>query len=162
MIPTDTREINVSDTVEFFHKFIMSPTITPEDHILHGLNTLSGAIKDDPTATYNAQIKAITNLRDIYTSWVGNDTPTNSAPPVHPPRKSHVHEPIGQPRRYPRVKELQHPQRDHQPTRLTENNNAPRQAPRVHVQDQVPAPDPRVTLKKEAIQETVGRHTRSQ
>ena len=32
----------------------------------------------------------------------------------------------------------------------------------MHVQDQVPAPAPRVTPNKEAIQEPVGRHTRSQ
>ena len=67
VIPADTREINVSRTVEFLHKFIMYPTITPEDRILHGLNKLSGAIKDAPTATYNTQIKAITTLRDMCT-----------------------------------------------------------------------------------------------
>ena len=51
VIPANTREIIVSDTVEFLHKFITYPTITPEDCILHGLNTLSGAIKDAPTET---------------------------------------------------------------------------------------------------------------
>ena len=54
VIPADTREINVSDTVEFLHHFITNPTLTPEDRILHGINTLSSAIKDRPTATYEA------------------------------------------------------------------------------------------------------------
>ena len=40
VIPEDTREINVSDTVEFLHHFITTPTLTPEDCILHDLNTL--------------------------------------------------------------------------------------------------------------------------
>ena len=30
VIPADTREINVSDTVEFFHHFITTSTLTPE------------------------------------------------------------------------------------------------------------------------------------
>ena len=104
VIPADTREINVLDTVEFLHKFITSPTITPEDHILHGINALSGAIKDAPTATYEAQIKAITTLFGICTGWAGNDALANPAPPVQPPQNSHVHEPLVQPCRSPRVK----------------------------------------------------------
>ena len=162
MIPADAREINVSDTVEFLHKFITYPTITPEDCILHGLNTLSGAIKDAPTATQDAQIKAITALGDICSGWAGNDTLANPAPPVQPPRKSLVPEPIVQPHRSPRVKEVQHPQKAQQPTRAPEEKNRPGKAPKVHFQDQVPEPDTRVPPKKEAIQEPVGHRTHSQ
>ena len=43
VIPADTREINVSDTVEFLHQFITTPTLTPEYRILHGINTLASA-----------------------------------------------------------------------------------------------------------------------
>ena len=92
VIPADTQEINVYDTVEFLHQFITTPTITLEYRILHGLNTLSGAIKDVCTATYEAQIQAITKLRDICTGWAGIDTLTNPTLPAHPPRKSKLHE----------------------------------------------------------------------
>ena len=51
VISADTREINVSDRVEFLHHFITTPTLTPEDCILYGINTLSSAIQDKPTAT---------------------------------------------------------------------------------------------------------------
>ena len=78
VIPADTRKINVSDTVEFLHHFITTLTLTPEDHILHGINTLSNAIQDKPSATYEAQIQAITKLRDICTGWAGIDTPPKS------------------------------------------------------------------------------------
>ena len=78
VIPADTREINVSDTVEFLHHFITTPTLTPEDRILRGINTLSSAIKDRPTDTYKAQLQAITKPRDIYTEWAGIDTPRKS------------------------------------------------------------------------------------
>ena len=132
VIPADTRETNVSDTVEFLNKFITYPNITPEYRILHGLNMISGTIKDAPTATYNAQIKAITTLHDICTGWSGNDTLANMAPSVQPPCKSHVHEPIVQSRRYPRVKEGQQNQRAHKPTRAIEENNPPGKDQRVH------------------------------
>ena len=78
MIPADTREINFSDTVKFLHHFITTPTLTPEDCILHGINTLSIAIQDKPTATYEAHIQAITKLWDIFTGWAGIDTPRKS------------------------------------------------------------------------------------
>ena len=78
VIPANTREINVSDMVEFLHNFITTPTLTPEDRILHGTNTLSNAIQDKPSATYEAQIQAIAKLRDICTGWSGIYTPTKS------------------------------------------------------------------------------------
>ena len=78
VIPADTREINVSDTVEFLHHFITTPTLTPEDRILHGINTLSSAIQYKPSATYEAQVQAITKLHDICTRWAGIDTPLKS------------------------------------------------------------------------------------
>ena len=162
MIPAYTREINVSETVEFLHKFITYPNIIPEDCILHGLNILSGDIKDASTATYGAQIKAVTNLRDICTGCAGNDTLANPAPSVQPPCKSHVHEPIVQSRRYTRVKEVQQPQRAQQPTRVPEENNPPGQAPRVQFQYQVPVPSPSVPPNNEATQEPVGQRTHSQ
>ena len=92
--------------MEFLHKFITYPTITPEDRILHGLNTLVGDIKDAPTDKYDAQIKAITTLQDICTSWAGNDTLANPEPTVQPPCKSLVPEPLFQPSRSPRLKEV--------------------------------------------------------
>ena len=103
VITADTREINVSNTMEFLHKFITTPTITPEYRILHGLNTLSGAIKDVPTATYEAQFKAIKKLRDICTGWAGIDALAQPTPPIHPPLKSQVHEMTSQPRRSKKV-----------------------------------------------------------
>ena len=78
VIPADTREINVSNTVEFLHHFITTPNLTPEDRILHGIKTLSSAIQDRPTATYEAQIQDIKKMRDICKGWVGLDTPCNS------------------------------------------------------------------------------------
>ena len=42
---------------------------------------------------------------------------------------------------------------------MPEHNNIPKPTPRVHMQDQVPAPAPRVNPNKEPDQEPVGRRT---
>ena len=96
VIPAETKEVNVSDTVEFLHHFITTPTLTPEDRILHGITTLSSAIQDKPTSIYEAQIQAITKLRDICTGWAGIDTPC----------KSQVQEQTRPHHLFPRVKKL--------------------------------------------------------
>ena len=75
VIIEDTIEINVSNTVEFIHHFITTLTLTPDDCILHGINTLPSSIEDRPTSTYKAQIQAITKLRDICTGWSGIESP---------------------------------------------------------------------------------------
>ena len=77
MIPAVTRDINILDTVVITYN-----TIKPEDCILYGINTLAGAIKNDPTAMYDEKVKDITALQDICTGWAGNDTLANLAPPV--------------------------------------------------------------------------------
>ena len=96
LIPANTREINVSNTVEFLHHFITTPNLTPEDCILHGINTLSSEIQDKPLATYEAQIQAITKLRNICTWWAGIDTPN----------RPQVQEQTSQHHRSPRVEKV--------------------------------------------------------
>ena len=96
VIPANTREINVSDTVEFLHNFITTSTLIPEDRILHEINTLSNAIQDKPSATYKTQIQAITKLRDICTGWAG----------IYTPQKSQVKEQSRQRHNYPRVEKV--------------------------------------------------------
>ena len=152
MIQADTIEINFSDTVEFLNHFIATPTLTLEDRILHGTNTLSISIQERPTATYEAQIQDITKLRDICTGWAG----------IYTPHKSQVQEQTCPLRRSPRVEKLQQPQKAQQPPRVPEHNNIPKPTPQVHMQDKVPAPAPRVNPKKEPDQEPVGCRTRSQ
>ena len=138
--------------MEFLHHFITTPTLTAEDRILHGITTLSIAIQYRTNDTYEAQIQAITKLRDICTGWAGIDNPC----------KSQVQEQTRPRRRSPRVEKLQQPQKAQQPLRVPEHTNIPKPTPRAHMQDQVPASAPRVNPKKEPYQEPVGRRTRSQ
>ena len=48
VIPPDTKAVTISDTVDFLHQYIIAPTVTPADRILHTINTLKGSIKEKP------------------------------------------------------------------------------------------------------------------
>ena len=76
VIPRDTMYVCVSDTVEYRHHHLTLPTVTPADRILHGLHSLTSALHNVPPTRSDAQIKAISDLRDICQQW---QTTTNPA-----------------------------------------------------------------------------------
>ena len=67
VIPRDTLAVTISDTVEYRHDHLTLPSVTPADRILHGLHSLTGALADVPTACCDAQLKAISDLREACT-----------------------------------------------------------------------------------------------
>ena len=69
VVAKDTKAAQVSDAVEFRHQHLTQPTLTPADRVLHGINTLSCALEKTPAVICDAQLNAITALRDICTSW---------------------------------------------------------------------------------------------
>ena len=76
IIPHYKKDNQVSDTVELRHQSITTPSATPEYHIIHGLNTLTGALTVAPTAKYDTQLQAITDLHNVCASWYySSDTP---------------------------------------------------------------------------------------
>ena len=87
VIPCDTKAVTISDTVDFLHQYITAPTVTPSDRILDSINKLTGAIKETPITVYDAQLKAITALRDACHQWASPGTPEN-LPDLIAPRKS--------------------------------------------------------------------------
>ena len=90
-IPCNTLVVTISDTVEYCHDHFTLPSITPADCILHGLQSLTGALVDVPTARYDAQLKAISDLRDACSRWQTNSLvqdpvgPAASAPKTMSP-----------------------------------------------------------------------------
>ena len=54
-----TKAAQVSDTVEFRHHHLTLPDITPMDHIVHGVTTLTCALQDAPTIACNNKLAAI-------------------------------------------------------------------------------------------------------
>ncbi len=69
VINKKTKEVIVSDTVEFRHSYLTQPTLTPEDRMTHAMNVLSCALKDAPTIKHEAQLEAVKNLRDLFANW---------------------------------------------------------------------------------------------
>ena len=90
IIPHDNKVEQVSDTVVLRQSSITIPAVTPEGRIIHGINTLMGAIIDAPAAKSDTQIQAITAVPNVYAILESsNETPAPAAPitlpyPVQP------------------------------------------------------------------------------
>ena len=52
--------------MEFFHHYLTQPILMHAERILHGINTLSCALKDALTITCDAQLRAITEVRELF------------------------------------------------------------------------------------------------
>ncbi len=80
LVKSDTKSQVISDTVKFHHAYCAISTPTPADKIIHGLQVMSGSLKDAPPPTTITQVKAIANLRDLFESWqLLGPQPTNQA-----------------------------------------------------------------------------------
>ena len=80
-----SRTEQISDAVEFRHQHITSPTISTEDRVLHGINTLTDALKGASTSVSDDQLRAISALRDLCTAWA-TSTPLPAGAPAPPAR----------------------------------------------------------------------------
>ena len=66
-----TKAEQISDTVEFRHQTITQTTLTYDDCVLHGIQNLTGALKDAPTVACDTQLQAIEELRNVLSNWSG-------------------------------------------------------------------------------------------
>ena len=48
IVAKSTRAVQISDTVGIRHQPLTQPKVTPMDRIVHGVNTLTYALKDAP------------------------------------------------------------------------------------------------------------------
>jgi hypothetical protein len=101
VIAKDSLAVCMLDTVEYRHAHLTIPTVTPDDRILHGLQNLTGALADVPTARCDAQLQAISNLRAACHWWL---SPTQDTKPAKPADTTTPSVPIeAMPRRSPRL-----------------------------------------------------------
>ena len=70
--PKDTKAVQVSNTLEYFHHYLTQPTLTPEYRVLHGLQTLTCALEDAPIQMCDKQLCAIIALHNIFGHWTKN------------------------------------------------------------------------------------------
>ena len=130
--------------MEFRHQTITTPVVTPEDHILHGITTLTNALTDAPMAHLYAQRQAIAALRDAYNSWA---TPNERPDPVMTISR-HIPSQI---RRAMKIldRNLKQPAITHHPDPRVRNKMSRCEPdPRRKNHQHVPAPSPRVNSKR--------------
>ena len=63
IVAKSTRAVQISNTVEFRHQHLTQPEVTPMDRIVHGVNTLTCALKDAPHIACDNQLFAIHALQ---------------------------------------------------------------------------------------------------
>ena len=72
MAPKDTKAVQITDTIEYMHHYLTQPTLTPEDRVLHGLQTLKCALEDTPSQMCEEQLRAISNFQELFGQWTKN------------------------------------------------------------------------------------------
>jgi hypothetical protein len=69
LVKSNTKSQIISNTIKLCHVYrtILSPSA--EDKIIHGLQVMSGTLKDVPPLMCISQVDAIANLQDLFESW---------------------------------------------------------------------------------------------
>ena len=62
VVDATTKAEIISDTVEYWNCYIIQPTLTPEDLIVHSLKLLSCAIKDALATAHHNHLEAISKI----------------------------------------------------------------------------------------------------
>ena len=75
MVKCDTQSQVISDTVEFRHAYQTTPTPSPKDKIINGLQVMASALANAPQPTSVTQLEAIAQLRDLFGAWQGQGVP---------------------------------------------------------------------------------------
>ena len=70
--PKDIKAFQISDTLEYWHRYLTQPTLTPEDRVPHGLQTLTCALEDAPIQMCDGQLCAISTLHKLFGQWTKN------------------------------------------------------------------------------------------
>ena len=78
--PKDSKAVHISDTHEYRHHYLTQPNLSPEDHILNGLQTLTCALEDAPSQICEENIRAISTLQELFGKWTKNV-------PIYPRKK---------------------------------------------------------------------------
>ena len=87
MAPKDTKSVHISDTREYRNHYLTQPTLTPEDRVLRGLQTLTCALEDAPSQMFEEQLRAISTFQELFGQWTKNV-------PTHPRQKKAPRAPL--------------------------------------------------------------------
>ena len=82
IVAKSTHAVQISNTVEFHHQHLIQPEVTPMDRIVHGVNTLTCALKYAPQIACDNQLFAIHALQQAIQRW--SKTATNTQAQLRP------------------------------------------------------------------------------
>ena len=94
-IDSKTKALIITDTAEYFNKYLKYPHITAEDRMAHAIHFLTAELKDVPASICNSQLAAIEAVREIFTNCktiksIQNKTsrvqPIDTIPPLNEKR----------------------------------------------------------------------------
>jgi hypothetical protein len=89
LVKSDAKSQVISDMVEFRHSYITVPLQSPEDKIIHGLQTVAGAISGAPPPTSISQLNYLCKSQlHIKPDLVHLPRPLLSSQELSPPRHS--------------------------------------------------------------------------
>jgi hypothetical protein len=80
-----TKAEQISGTVEFCHQHITQPTLTSDDRVLHGMQNITGALKDASTVACDTQLRAIAELCNVLHNWSGQEDTSRAQQPSKVP-----------------------------------------------------------------------------
>ena len=63
-----TKALIITDTAEYFHRYLTQPHITAEDRMTHAMQFLIASLKDVPASICNSQLAAIDAVKAIFTN----------------------------------------------------------------------------------------------
>ena len=67
-IDSKTKALIITDTAEYFHKYLTQPHITAEDRMAHAIKFLTAALNDVPASICDSQLAAIEAVKEIFTN----------------------------------------------------------------------------------------------
>ena len=77
-----TKELIITDTAEYLHRYLTQPHITAEDRMTHVIQFLTAALKDVPASICNSQLAAIDAVRAIFSNTIKPIQNTTSRAPL--------------------------------------------------------------------------------
>ena len=69
IVNTASSSSLILDTVAFQHDFLQHLMPTPSDRLIHGLRILTEALQDAPETSFDDQLNAIAELRNLFSNW---------------------------------------------------------------------------------------------
>ena len=80
-IDAETKTVAITDTIKFFHHYLIQPSLTPQDRLIHVLQTPTSAMHHAPAIHRAQQLQKIDHLSHLFQAW--RETKTTPSAKLH-------------------------------------------------------------------------------